>query len=153
MKELKLQVYWMPNLITGFTHAIKNMAQGYYALEILSGLDLEEGGEIIKTAEEDFPELKIFGENLKIAYKAFRRKFAINSPFCIEMNAGGVEIFYDCDGEGVSDWYSWSLESEDNYFDNFDDYVEFLKKSSDWKDKLRADSCEYISEYLVSGTE
>lgn len=51
------------------------------------------------------------------AYDLFQLENNIKPDFC---NINGVQQF----DEQENEWYDWDLETEDNYFDNVDEYLE-----------------------------
>lgn len=51
------------------------------------------------------------------AYDLFQLENNIKPDFC---NTNGVQQF----DEQENEWYDWDLETEDNYFDNVDEYLE-----------------------------
>lgn len=51
------------------------------------------------------------------AYDGYQYQNRIKGDYC---NTGGVEILDEESGE----WEDWYLETEDNYFDDIDDYIE-----------------------------
>lgn len=51
------------------------------------------------------------------AYDAFQLQNRIKGDYC---NSGGLQIF----NEEEQEWNGWYLETEDNYFDNVDEYCE-----------------------------
>ena len=66
----------------------------------------------VKTVEEGNKVLDILA-----AYDAFQLENRIKPDYT---NVGGLQKWDEIDGE----WYDWDIETEDNYFDNVDEYCE-----------------------------
>lgn len=63
------------------------------------------------------------------AYDAFQYQNRVKPDYC---NVGGLQIFDESEGE----WNDWYLETDDDYFDDLDEYCE--SDSCDQKEKLEA---------------
>ena len=61
------------------------------------------------------------------AYDAFQLQNNIKPDYC---NTGGLQIFDEAEGE----WNDWYLETEDDFFDDVDEYCE--SDSCDQKEEL-----------------
>lgn len=66
----------------------------------------------VNTVEEGKKFLDVLG-----AYDAFQFQNNIKPDYC---NIGGLQIFDESEGE----WNDWYLETEDEYFDDVDEYCE-----------------------------
>ena len=58
------------------------------------------------------------------AYDAYQLQNKIKPDYC---NTGGLQIF----DEEEDEWCDWYLETEDSYFDDLDDYIEFAGKADE----------------------
>lgn len=63
------------------------------------------------------------------AYDAFQLQNNVKPDYC---NTGGLQIFDETEGE----WNDWYLETEDDFFDDVDEYCE--SNSCDQKEELKA---------------
>ena len=73
----------------------------------------------VQTVEEGRKVLDILA-----AYDAFQLQHNIKPDYC---NVGGLQI-YD---EETKDWEDWYLETEYDYFDNVDEYIESLDNAKE----------------------
>lgn len=55
--------------------------------------------------------------DLLAAYDAFQLENRVKGDYC---NVGGLQVF----DEEVQDWNDWFMETEEDYFDDVDDYCE-----------------------------
>lgn len=62
--------------------------------------------------------------DLLAAYDAFQLQNRIKPDYC---NTGGVQIW----NEEESEWEDWWIETEDNYFDDVDEYCEQCEKADE----------------------
>ena len=62
--------------------------------------------------------------DLLAAYDAFQFQNMIKPDYC---NVGGLEMFDEEEGE----WNDWYLETEDDYFENADEYCEHCEKAEE----------------------
>jgi len=62
------------------------------------------------------------------AYDAFQLQNNVKPDYC---NTGGLQIFDESEGE----WNDWYLETEEDFFDDVDEYCE--SESCDQKEELR----------------
>ena len=58
------------------------------------------------------------------AYDAFQLQNRVKPDYC---NAGGLQM-YD---EEENDWFDWYLETEDDYFENIDEYINSTDKAEE----------------------
>lgn len=58
------------------------------------------------------------------AYDAFQLQNNIKSDYC---NTGGLQVY----NPEIADYEDWYLETEDNYFDNIDDYCEQCERAEE----------------------
>lgn len=60
------------------------------------------------------------------AYDAFQLQNKVKPDYC---NVGGLQIF----NEEEKEWEDWYLETEDDYFDNVDEYISSSEKAEEFE--------------------
>ena len=65
------------------------------------------------------------------AYDCFQYNKNIKGDYC---NCGGLEVYNESEGC----WEDWSIETEDDYFEDVDEYCETLPNASDIQEFTKA---------------
>lgn len=68
--------------------------------------------------------------DLLAAYDAFQLQNRIKPDYC---NTGGIQIWNE-GNEDESEWEDWWMETDEDYFDDVDDYCEQYEKADELKD-------------------